>query len=177
MKNTINILLTRFPDNGSKAIGFFKNSFYTHASVGLDEDMNTFYSFVWKGFLVEKITKYVRSDRTPYPCRMYELEVSKKTYAAIKKTLLEFETNKSIYQYAKLGVVLGIIRIPLKQNNRYFCSQFVAEVLGRSRAIQLKKDSALYFPGDFNKLSEAVLVFQGNLRDYIRHYELRPATV
>ena len=106
-----------------------------------------------------------------------KLRVNKTPVRLYDADTLSFETNKSIYQYAKLGVALGIIHIPLKQENRYFCSQFVAEVLGRSRAIQLKKDSALYFPGDFNKLSEAVLVFQGNLRDYIRHYELRPAAV
>lgn len=62
MKYKINILLTRFPDNGSKAISFFKRSFYTHASIGLGEDLNTFYSFVWKGFLVEKVTRYVKPD-------------------------------------------------------------------------------------------------------------------
>ena len=177
MKHKINILLTRFPDNGSKVISFFKKTFYTHVSIGLEEDLNTFYSFVWKGFIVEKVTRYIKPDKEPYPCRMYELEVSENTYEAIKNILFDFESNKSIYHYAKLGVVLGVIRIPLKQKNRYFCSQFVAEVLGRSKAIQLKKDSVLYFPGDFNKLTEASLTFQGNLRDFVNRYGLSTATI
>ncbi|MCM1497214.1 MAG: hypothetical protein NC124_01985 [Clostridium sp.] len=176
-KYKVNILLMRFPDNASKAISFFKQSFYTHVSIGLEEDLNTFYSFVWKGFLVEKITRYAKSERTPCPCLMYELEVSEKAYQKAKKILLEFESNKDIYHYAKLGVVLGIIGIPLRQKNRYFCSQFVAEVLEKSNIQKLKKNSALYYPNDFNKLSEAVLVFQGSLKNFIKHYNLCPATI
>ena len=56
----ISILLTRFPDNGSRAVSMLTRFYYTHASIGLDEDMNTFYSFVTKGFLVEKVTRYIR---------------------------------------------------------------------------------------------------------------------
>lgn len=55
------VLLTRFPDNGSKTIGFYTNFYYTHASIGLDEDMDTFYSFVKKGFFVEKSQNIFRT--------------------------------------------------------------------------------------------------------------------
>ena len=90
----INILLTRFPDNGSRAISFFKRSYYTNASIGSNEDMNTFYSFVWKGFLVEKVTKYVKPNVDPYPCSLYELEklylpVCNDTWNGVKKFFLE----------------------------------------------------------------------------------------
>lgn len=77
-KRKIYILLTRLCDNGSKAIGFLTSSYYTHASLGLEEDLNTFYSFVTKGFMIEKISKYIRPDRDPYPCVLYEMEVSQK---------------------------------------------------------------------------------------------------
>lgn len=177
MKNKINILLTRFPGNASKIICFFKRSFYTHVSIGLDEDFNTFYSFVWKGFRVEKITRYVKPDQDPYPCRLYEMDVSENTYDTIKNILYDFESNQTLYHYAKWSVVFGMLRIPLKQKNRYFCSQFVAEVLERSRAIQLKKNSNFYFPCDFGKLTELSLIFQGNLRDYVNHYGLSAAAI
>ncbi len=54
-KRKIYILLTRLSDNASKAIGILTNSYYTHASIGLEEDLNTFYSFVTKGFKIEKM--------------------------------------------------------------------------------------------------------------------------
>lgn len=46
----IYILLTRFHGFASKAIRCFTGYRYSHTSIGLDEDMNTFYSFVNKGF-------------------------------------------------------------------------------------------------------------------------------
>ena len=168
----INIMLLRFPDKGSKLLGFFKRSFYTHASIGLSEDMNTFYSFVNKGFLVEKITKYVRPDREPYPCSLYELEVSDKIYNAVKKILHEFEERKGIYRYATLGVIMGIMRIPIRRKNYFFCSHFVAEVLKRSKAVVLKKNTALYYAKDFTKIPGMLLKFKGDLLNYIHHFAL-----
>jgi hypothetical protein len=45
-KRKIYILLTRLPNFGSKFLTLVTGFYYTHASIGLDEDMNTFYSFV-----------------------------------------------------------------------------------------------------------------------------------
>ena len=58
-KKNIYILLTNFHDGGSKLLHFITGNKYTHASIGFEEDINTFYSFVYKGFLVEKISKYI----------------------------------------------------------------------------------------------------------------------
>jgi hypothetical protein len=60
----------------SKMVQFFTRCYYTHASIGLEEDMNTFCSFVIKGFRVEKITRYEKPDRESFPCMLYEMEVS-----------------------------------------------------------------------------------------------------
>lgn len=66
-KKKIYILLTRFPDNDSKTIEFLTNSFYTHASIGLEDDLNTFYSFVTKGFMIEKNHKVCSSRSGTIP--------------------------------------------------------------------------------------------------------------
>lgn len=172
-KKKIYILLTRFPDNGSKVIGFLTNSFYTHASIGLEEDMNTFYSFVTKGFMIEKITKYVRPDREPYPCRLYEMEVSPQKYEAIKYTINGFIARKNIYRYSVLGVILGLFHIPVIQKHHYFCSQFVAEVLGNTDAVHLEKSSALYYPCDLIKLPNKAKIFEGDLQSFLRRFVLQ----
>lgn len=168
----IYILLTRFPDNGSKLVGFLANSYYTHVSIGLEEDLNTFYSFVKKGFLVEKVTRYIKPDREPFPCRLYELKVSEKVYASIEKIIHDFVERKQAYRYTQLGVVLGLLHIPFVKRDHYFCSQFVAEVLKKSEALPLKKHCALYFPRDFVKLSETSLIFQGNLSGYTKAFAI-----
>ncbi len=93
----------------------------------------------------------------------------------MKSILQDFESHKGIYKYAKIGITLSVVKIPFKQKNRMFCSEFVAEVLKRSEATAVKKNSALYFPEDLSKLPKAVLAFQGNLQEYINHYALAPA--
>ena len=44
-------------------------------------------------------------------------------------------------------IVLCLLHIPYKFENKYFCSQFVAEILSRAGAIELKKKETLYLPG------------------------------
>lgn len=171
-KRKLFILLTKFPDAGAKAIKAITGFNYTHASIGLEEDMNTFYSFVNKGFIVEKITRYLKPDREPFPCQLYVLEVSDKVYQATKKVLDYFVNMKPTFRYAKMGVVLGLFHVPYKRKYCYFCSHFVASVLEQAKAVVLKKSSALYFPKDFRKLPGVRLYFQGNLQSFVNKFSL-----
>lgn len=168
------ILLTRMPDNGSKAIQLITRFSYTHASIGLDEDMNTFYSFICKGFIVEKITRYLRPDREPFPCLLYEMEVSEEVYQNIKEMLNIFVENKNILRYSYLGLVLGLLHISYKGKNHYFCSQFVAEILKYSKVAYLKKDSELYLPKDFRNLQGVSVRFQGDLKGMLKQFHILP---
>lgn len=168
------VLLTKFPGVRSNAVSLIARSYYNHASIGLEEDTDTFYSFVCKGFIVEKITRYLKPDREPFPCLLYELPVSEEAYQSVKELLLDFVEKREGLRYSWLGVALSILRIPYKQEGRYFCSQFVAEVLGRGRAARLKKDSTLYLPRDFAKLQGVQMRFQGNLLHMKEHFARMP---
>lgn len=175
-KRKIYIMLSRFPDNGSKAIEAMTGFYYTHASIGLEEDMNTFYSFVVKGFIVEKITRYVRADRAPLPCQLYEMEVPEWVYRRMKRVLETYVQNSVALRYSKLGVALCLFGIPYKRRFSYFCSQFVADVLAESHAVDLKKSSALYLPGDIRNLPGMRLQYQGNMRGMMRRYGIGATT-
>ncbi len=168
------ILLTRFPDAGSRAIEFISGFYYTHASIGLEEDMNTFYSFVCKGFIVEKITRYVRPDREPYPCQLYELNVSDTVYHSIRDLLLRYTENPCDFRYTRLGIALTLLHIPYKRKNAYFCSHFVADVLEQGNAVCLYKDSTKYLPGDLRKLPGMRLNYQGNMQSMLQHFGILP---
>lgn len=173
-KRKVYVLLTRLPGNSAKAIHVATGCYYTHASIGLEEDPDTFYSFLCRGFVVEKITRYVRPNRTPFPCQLYELEVSEKAYKSIKNLLESFVEKREDMRYTKLGVVLSMLRIPYRRKHHYFCSQFVAAVLKHTQVARLKKDSALYHPGDFENLPGMQLRFQGNLQSLLQHFSAVP---
>lgn len=174
-KRKIYLLLTKFPDKGSKAIRVLTGCNYPHASIGLEEDLNTFYSFVTKGFIVESITRYAKPDREPFPCQLYELEVSEKVYCRIKEIIQYFVEFKGIVHYTRLGLILSVLHIPHKRNHfGYFCTQFVADVLEYSGATKLKKRSNRYFSDDLKRLPGMKLHFQGNLKTMIKHFGITP---
>lgn len=66
--------------------------------------MNTYYSFVRKGFIVEKVTRFIRPDRAPFPCQLYEIEVSQKVYGSVKKVIQVFTEYKGDLRYLKIEV-------------------------------------------------------------------------
>ena len=166
------ILLTKFSNHSSHLFSFITGDYYTHASIGLEEDMNIFYSFVNKGFIIEEITRYVKHQDYAIPCLLYELEVPKSTYENLQKNISHFIKNKNNLYYTQLGLILCLLKIPFKKKNHYFCSQFVAEILSHNKIIQLNKKSSLYLPEDFQKTNELQLSFQGDLQSMIHHYQL-----
>lgn len=164
------ILLTRLPDPTSRMIRMITMFYYTHASIGLEEDPNVFYSFVFKGFIVEKISRYLKKGQ--FPCRLLELSVTEEVYADLKMILQEFTQNKHFLHYTRTGVVLGLCHISHHWKNAYYCSQFVAEVLEKSNALKLQKDSSIFLPKDFMKTDELQYIFEGNLKEYAKRFQI-----
>lgn len=172
-KQKINILLIQYPDNMATFMGHWTGFRYTHATIGLEEDLNTFYSFVHKGFIIEKITRYLKPGRAPFPCALYQIEVPSSIYRHIKKLLQSYASRREKLSYTRFGLVMSLLlHIPYKRRDRYFCSQFVAEVLQRSRAAHLPRSSVRYFPRHFHEMEETRLVFTGNLQTMAEYYNL-----
>lgn len=173
-KRKLFVLLTQFPGFDSKALRWWTRFPYSHVSLGLDEDMNTFYSFVVKGFIVEDISRYNKPGRAPFPCELYCLEVPEDTYREVKATLGTFVRNRPLLGYSRLGLILTLINIPWRLKNRYICSHFVAQTLQRCHCVRLKKDSTLYLPKDFPRLKELRMVFKGDLLHFANRFGKQP---
>ncbi len=176
-KRKIYILLTRFNDSGAKALRALTKCYYTHASIGLEEDMNTFYSFVYKGFIAEKITRYLKPEKENTLCKLYEIQVNERKYNSIKRMIRFYSNIKENLHYTRLGVVLCLMKIPFKSERKFFCSQFVAEILDRAGAAKLKRNSALYLPTDLQRLREVKFNFRGTVKEFANHFGLIPASV
>lgn len=143
---TITILLTKYSDWFGRFICCISKNSYSHASISIDESEEIFYSFNKKGFVIEKPKK--KTPRTRLPGSVcIRMQVPNETYELIKKEIDLFLETKDQYTYSRLGVVLCLLHIPHKFENRYFCSQFVAEILSKAGAIELQKKETLYLPG------------------------------
>lgn len=141
------ILLTKYSDWISTLVYHLAGRGFTHSSIALEEDQDTYYSFNYRGFAVETIEKHRR--RGVKSSRCIQLQVSDEAYQLIRERLRSMLANRSSYHYTRLGVLFCVLRLPFRWKRHYFCSQFVAELLAESGAVPLKRSSCLYLPNQF----------------------------
>jgi hypothetical protein len=171
-KRSVFILLTRTSTPFSKAIHFVTHSDYTHASLGIAENSYDFFSFGRKkpytlpttaGFINENLAEGILLRNPDAPCILYRLQVPKQVYDNIEDKIHAFETQYEQYSYSFLGTVLCFFNVPHAIKNKYFCSQFVAEILDSTNALQLDKSPSVYHPNDFRKETELEKYYEGTL--------------
>lgn len=147
-KYTISILLTETKDFLSRIIYYLTGRGYTHAAIGLDESEDLYYSFNIKGFRMEhpKRHKEVIKDSI-----CFKLDVTQTEHEKVTELIKEFQEQRFSWKYNLVGVILCMLKIPYKRRWHYFCSQFVVELLQKSKIADLKNNASLYFP---NKLGQ-----------------------
>ncbi len=153
-KRFIHILLTRHFDKPSSFIYYLTGKGYTHASIGLDEDKDTFYSFSTKGFRIEKPNNWRKKDGRIYGT-VYRIKVTEIVYQKIKKFIYHVKANQKKYKYNLMGLILAMMHIPSKIKNAFFCSQFVAEALRVSKMIPSPVKSSKILPNKIYDLIKA----------------------
>ncbi len=138
-----------------------KGGKYNHASVGISEKMNEFYSFRSKwGFCEEHPFYFDKEYKRTILCSIYEINVSSEVYYKLKEEIKEFKSKKNDLHYSHISFFLGFFGIKHNLSKGYYCSNFVAEILCKSGALNLAKDSSVYLPNDFLK-EEVNLQFEG----------------
>jgi|GEM_PF-582199 len=167
-KRYIYVLLLRYPDTFSTIFRILTRCKYNHASIGVNDSDGVFYSYVTNGFRKELPQKHPTFKRREVPCKLYRVEISQETYNVTRAALYDHEQRSHRFKYNILGVILCLLRFVWPIKNRYFCSQFVSEVLAQVGAVPLEKHSALYLPDDFTKQKGLDLCFSGYLSQLVK---------
>lgn len=175
MKKNIYIMISQTGTNCSKIFQLFTRAPYNHASIALDEDLNSLYSFARQNLYIPIIAGFVREDvnegvykaHDDTICQIYRISVSEDQYFTLQHSINNFEINKDKYGYNFAGLVAMLFNIPYHRQHHYVCSQFVAYVLHESKSIKFKKHFSLMRPQDFMSLSGLDLVYSGKLADYM----------
>lgn len=141
---TIFILFTQYKDWFARFLSIIRHHNYSHVAIALDDDRNCFYSFNVKGFCCETPEKYKRHGVTK--SILYEVKIKDENYNKICKKIHEAYENKNKMKYSFCGIALCLLHIPFHRKNQYFCSEFVADLLKKSKTIMLSKCSSLYLP-------------------------------
>ena len=166
------LLLTDTGTIFSTAIKKYTRKPYNHASLALDQQLTEVYSFARKkvynpfigGFVQEDVTKHLLNEAL---CEIYCLTITPLQYEHLQLILEQFERDKEQYKYN----LLGVLAIPLRRNiyreNAYFCSQFVAYVIGEAGISLIDKPTYLITPDDFRQCEQVELIYEGKVQDYL----------
>ena len=139
---TISIVLTNYPSHLSSFMETVYGYEYTHASICLDAMNEKMYSFNYKGFCMETVSKYKRHGVEK--SISFQLQVTDAAFERLQNKIEQFVENREDFCYSSIGVVFCFVHIPFKRKKHYFCSQFVAEILAESGALKLKRRPSLY---------------------------------
>lgn len=168
------ILLTNTGTLFTKVIQGYTRAPYNHASISFNRELSELYSFGRKnpnnplngGFVKEDLKTGTFSKYPNTTCVIYELQVSERDIAKMKRVLQAFIRKDKKYFYNILGVLGIALKEPIEFSNSYFCSQFVAEILKRSGVRLWDKLPALVTPEDFRQSERLQLIYEGKLNEY-----------
>lgn len=154
----ISVLFTRNRDPISELIYWVTGRQYTHASLGLGEQTEEFFSFDGRGFRREH-PGHRKAWRGQKESLCYQFRVTEPEYELLQQNI-ESISAESI-SYNTLGAVLCVLHIykPSIGKKVYFCSEFVSEQLRALPSFQLNKAANMYLPTNLAK----VLAMQKNL--------------
>lgn len=146
---------------------------YNHISISIDEDLSFMYSFgrkrpynPFKGvFVVEEINKgtYKRFKNTK--CMVISVDVTDYQYDQIKLRLSNMVYNKDMFKYNFMGLLFAIIKVDWHPRNKYYCSEFVRELLDKS-SVDVSYIPSIAHPNDFFSISNSSVLYEGFLNQY-----------
>ena len=163
----------------SRIIKIVTSCDYSHSSISTCEDLREMYSFGRKhaynpfigGFVSESVyygtMKRFKNTRSI----IVSLEVDEETYEQIEERLHDMYSQKENYNYDILGLFLASMHINYVRKNKYYCSEFVRDVLVRSQVDGYEELKAICHPMDFIGLPNAEVIYAGRLNDYPLMYQ------
>lgn len=180
-KKTIFLLLTDTSSLLSKCIKVFNHQPYNHISLALSPDLTEVYSFgrlhpnnpVNGGFVQENVFHpFFRSAGF----QLYEISVSKVQYEQIQSMINQFKEQKDQFDYNFLGLLPAYVNVAWERPSHFFCSEFVSYLLQESSIMPTTTPSCLIRPQDVVHQTNATLINEGILADYL-HLDLPTPTI
>ena len=163
----IYILLSYGATIMGKLIKTSKKEPYSHGSISFDSELKSLYSFTGKGFVHENIKDpktYGKTDKYKYS--LYTIFVNKKQFKSMGKYLEFIKSNADKISYSIKGCINNLFNKPTPDKDKFFCSQFVAEVIKQANENIVSKDPSLYSPYDLRKLKGCFFLQKGFLKNY-----------
>ncbi len=156
----------------SRAIGLVTRARYNHVSISLDSTLETMYSFgrrrpsnpFWGGFVAEHPGRGTLARFPETWVRVLRLDVTAAQYRQIREHLERMERNRARYGYNYKGLLLAAVNRPCPERDRYYCSEFVREVLVRFGVAEGSRFGPVTQPQQLlETLCEGTVIYEGLL--------------
>lgn len=158
----------------SRLLKLITHKGYNHASLSLCDDLHIMYSFGRKNPYNPFIGGFVKESADFGTFKRFS-----NTRVIVVKTLVNTEeytklcdyiefmvTNPNRYRYNYLGLYLAAFKICFKSQNRYYCSEFVRDILIKHNVKGAESLEKIVHPMSFITLPEVQTVFCGRLKDF-----------
>ena len=175
------IVITQTGTVLSRALKAVTGEAYNHASISLRSDLARMYSFGRRhpynpfegGLVVESIRAGTFKRFADTECMVLYKPISESQYRSLHTELRTMYREKERYDYNYLGLVLAGVKIPHKsKHERYYCSEFVREMLVRYGIEEAARFPDVVKPMDLLNVSDSRIIYRGKLRGY-RHNLMR----
>ena len=171
----IYILLTKTHTVLSRTIAYVTKDAYTHAALSLNKELTELYSFgrIYKnnpfigGFIKESFVNSVYSDNMNCNCAVYSIQISDVQFNEICEKLEEMKSAPKEFKYNTLGLLGTALGISVQRKNRFFCSEFVADMLDSIDMLPLDYSPDKTRPSDFTEMSICHYVKSGPLKTVV----------
>lgn len=175
MTKQIYIVISQTGTILSRILKLVTKAEYNHASISLAPDLSTMYSFgrlnpynpVVGGFVKESPHWGTFKRFVDTKVIVLSLSVSEEQYRAIRVRLDTMFAQRRCYHYNYLGLFLAGIHVHYHQARRYYCSEFVKELLERYDIPGAKEMNPIVKPIHFLDLPDAQQIYCGKLVNYI----------
>ena len=173
-KRNIYIVISQTGTVLSRILKLITGAEYNHVSIGLNDDLHLMYSFGRKnpynpfygGFVLESpdFGTFKRFSNTKV--KILEIEIDEDKYNAITKQIEYMVENNKQYGYNYIGLCMAWFKIVLKFQKRYYCSEFVKEILVKYSVEGNDILGEIPQPIHFLDLPNTNLIYTGKLKDY-----------
>ena len=147
---------------------------FNHASIALSPKLEVMYSFgrvnpynpFFGGFVAESANFGTFKRFSETKALVLGVPVTVENKLQLSQFIDKMVKNKEDYGYNYLGLYHAFINKPVKQQNKFYCSEFVRETLKLSKVEGVTNLPEVIKPIDFLQLPKLREVYRGKLRDY-----------
>ena len=109
---------------------------------------------------------YREMERTAFSFEANEEDINN-----VRIEINEMFASKRKYRYDMIGVVLAKFGKNKKRKYRYYCSDFVKEILIKYNILKREECPEIMKPMDFLSINGGEVIYEGSLHDYCNNID------